>query len=225
MLRAPVAVEDPKTVNFVGWRKPDQSVVTSPNSLRWFAEDVLPHEPALRGYLRSRFPSLRDLNDFVQESYLRVIKANTHGVIKSPKAFLFITARNLALNHLRQVRHAPNGLRETDASSVLDEGAGVSERVARAQEIKILNEAIQSLPARCREVFTLRRIHGLSTKEVADRMGLSKKTVDAQCIIALRKCVQHFRRAEIPARRGFAVAPKADSPANLALGRFEFPHA
>jgi len=223
-LHAHVAVDDTPKPNRVRWQTPGQPAGALPNSSKWFAEDVLTHEPALRGYLRSRFPSLRDFDDFVQESYLRILKANAAGIIKSPKAFLFTTARNLALNHLRHVRHAPNVLGKTDASDVLDESVGVSETVARAQEIQILNEAIQSLPERCRQVFTLRRIYGLSAKEVAARLGLSEKTVDAQCIIALRKCVQHFRRAAAPAVRKFAATHKAELLADLPVSQFEFPH-
>ena len=224
MLHARVAVDDTPKPKCVGWQTPGQPAGALAKSSQWFVEDVLTHEPALRGYLRSRFPSLRDFDDFVQESYLRILKANAAGIIKSPKAFLFTTARNLALNHLRHVRHAPNVLGKTDASDVLDESVGVSETVARAQEIQILNEAIQSLPERCRQVFTLRRIYGLSAKEVAARLGLSEKTVDAQCIIALRKCVQHFRRAEAPAVRKFAATHQAELPADLPVSQFEFPH-
>ena len=176
-------------------------------SAQWFAAQVQPHEAALRAWLRARFPSLADRDDLVQESYLRILKAHAAGPIDSAKAFLFATARNLALNDLRHRRYAPIVLGENDASVVLDESAPVPEAVARSQEIQILTEALQSLPARCREVFTLRRIHGLSIKETAARLGLSKKTVEAQCIIALRKCVVFFRQAQAPLATRAAGGP------------------
>jgi len=49
------------------------------------------------------------------------------------------------------------------------------------------------LPERCREVFTLRRIHGVSQKEIAARLGISEKTVENQSVLALRRCVEFFR--------------------------------
>jgi len=161
--------------------------------------------------LHARFPALADRDDLVQESYLRIMRAHEAGPIASPKAFLFATARNLALNHLRHLRYAPNALGDFDVSSVLDERAGVPESVARAQETQLLNEAIQSLPERCREVFTLRRLHGLSTKETAARLGIAEKTVEAQCIIALRKCVEFFRLGRTP-RAGPPVAVDSRPP-------------
>ncbi|MBI2497428.1 MAG: RNA polymerase subunit sigma-24, partial [Opitutae bacterium] len=41
---------------------------------RWFAEEVQPHEPALRAWLRNRFPTLVDPDDLVQESYARLLR-------------------------------------------------------------------------------------------------------------------------------------------------------
>lgn len=165
----------------------------------WFETEVYPLDSTLRGWLRARFPSLNDTDDLVQESYLRLFRARVTTPIASSKAFLFATARNLALNKLRRQNFEnTQGFGQNDASSVLDEKTDVPEAVARCQELDMLARAIQSLPPRCREVFVLRRLHGLSQKEVAARMGISESTVDAQCIIALKKCAQFFRNERMP---------------------------
>jgi RNA polymerase sigma factor (sigma-70 family) len=167
----------------------------NPEQARWFAEEVLPHEPALRGWLRSRFPTLNDADDLVQESYVRLLRARETGSIACAKAFLFVTARNLALNRLRHLRHErPEGLAELDASGVLDNSATIPESVARAEDLKLLIHAIQSLPDRCRQIMTLRKIYGLSQKEVAQKLDISEHTVEAQGAIGLRKCIEYFRR-------------------------------
>ena len=64
----------------------------------WFSENLLPHEAMLRGWLRSRFPAGLDVDDVIQESYLRILRHHKEKPIKAPKAFLFATARNIALN-------------------------------------------------------------------------------------------------------------------------------
>lgn len=165
-----------------------------PQLARWFAEEVQPHEAALRAWLRSRFPTLMDVDDLVQESYTRLLRARETGSIACAKAFLFVTARNLALNQLRHLRHErPDGLVELDASGVLDNSTAIPESVARAEDLQLLIHAIQSLPERCRQIMTLRKVYGLSQKEIAQKLEISEHTVEAQGAIGLRKCIEYFR--------------------------------
>jgi RNA polymerase sigma factor (sigma-70 family) len=78
--------------------------------------------------------------------------------------------------------------------SVADERVSAPEALAHAEDFQVLIRAIQSLPDRCRQVVTLRKIYGLSQKEVAERLGISEHTVEAQGGIGLRKCIEYFRR-------------------------------
>ncbi len=155
---------------------------------------MLPHEAALRAWLRARFPVVTDADDLVQETYARLMQAHATGPIACPRAFLFVTARNLALNHLRHQRiERPEGAAEIDALSVADERVGIPEALAHAEDFQILIRAIESLPERCRQVVTLRKIYGLSQKEAAERLGISEHTVEAQGSIGLQKCIEYFR--------------------------------
>jgi RNA polymerase sigma-70 factor (ECF subfamily) len=168
-----------------------------PDSTRWLAEHLLPHDARLRAWLRLRFPSVADLEDVVQEAYLRVLRAREECEIQSPKAFFFATARNLALARLRHraiVRENP--IAETDRLGILDENADIPHSVEQAEELAILTQAIQSLPARCRQVLTLRKLYGLSQKEVAARLGIAEHTVEAQSTIGLRRLAEFFERLE-----------------------------
>jgi RNA polymerase sigma-70 factor (ECF subfamily) len=161
---------------------------------RWYADAVQPHEEALRGWLASRFPHLADVDDIVQESVVRVLRARDNGPIIAPKALLFVAARNLSLNRLRDAQREPvRPLADFDLGGVLDEHEDIRETVARLEEFRVLIEAIQSLPKRCRQVMTLRRIYGLSQREVAAQLGISEHTVEAQSTIGLDKCAEFFR--------------------------------
>jgi RNA polymerase sigma factor (sigma-70 family) len=161
---------------------------------RWFEEHVRPHEAMLRGWLRSHFATEDDVDDVVQESYVRLLRARDQGEVESPKAFLFAVARNLALDRHRHrlVSHA-EPLVESGALSVFAEGDGIPETVARNQELEILTAAIQSLPDRCRRIFTLRKVYGLSQAEIAAQLGLSENTVSAQLTIGVKKCMEFMR--------------------------------
>jgi DNA-directed RNA polymerase specialized sigma24 family protein len=101
-----------------------------PDHAAWFTSEVLPHEPALRSWLQARFPTLPDLDDIVQEAFARVLRAHSEGTVVCPRALLFQTARNLALNQIRHRSYThPIALTETDLSGVLDDGIGVPEAV------------------------------------------------------------------------------------------------
>jgi RNA polymerase sigma-70 factor (ECF subfamily) len=161
----------------------------------WFAREVQPHEAMLRAWLRSRFSDEGDLDDLVQDAFVRVLRARAGGTIRSPKAFLFATARNLALDRLRHRRVTGGNFPvEFDTLALVDETGDVPEAVARSEEIEILARAIQSLPTRCRQVLTLRKIYGLSQKEIAARLGIAEHTVESQGAIGLRKCTEFFSR-------------------------------
>lgn len=166
---------------------------TDSDLARWFVDQVQPHESLLRSWLHRRFERNIDVDDIVQEAYARILQARQNGVLASPRAFLFATARNVALDRLR--RHEVSRtdlLGDFDSLHVLDERDGIPETVARHQELSLLTDAIQSLPARCRQILTLRKLYGLSHREIAARLGLSESTVSNQITIGIGKCTDYF---------------------------------
>ncbi len=162
---------------------------------RWFAAHLEPHEAMLRAWLQSRHPSGVDIDDVIQEAYLRVLKAREETSIQSPKAFLFATARNLALNSVRFAKvRGEDTMSRLEDCEILDERAGVHETVARNQELEVLTKAIQSLPDRCRQIFTLRKVYGMSQKDIARELNISPRTVNAQISIGVNKCADYVGR-------------------------------
>jgi RNA polymerase sigma-70 factor (ECF subfamily) len=169
---------------------------------RWFAEEVQPHEPALRAFLRVRFPTVADLDDLVQESYVRLLRAHEAGPIRNIKSYLFVTARNAGFDLFRRSRVLTlEPLASEESSSVIQEGQSVVESISRAQEIEIIHEAIRALPDRCRSVMTLQKIHGLSNREIAERLGISVHTVNAQLVVGLIRCRTFLRERGVLGER------------------------
>lgn len=161
----------------------------------WFAENLQPHAPVLRAWLRSRYSDGCDVEDLVQETFIKAWQAHSAGTLRAPKAFIFTTARNLALNQLRH-RNVENidGLAEIDDCGVLDGENDLRDTIARSDELAILAQAIQSLPTRCRQILTLRKLYGYSQKETAAELGIAEHTVESQSKIALRKIGEYFAR-------------------------------
>lgn len=170
---------------------------------RWFAAEVQPHESALRRWLRGLFPSLLDVDDVVQESYVRLIRARQEGRVGYAKAYLFSTARNFALDLVRRRRVVSiEPVADLGALSVPDEGRGVAESVSKQQELELLADAVRTLPDRCRQVLTLRLLYGLSHKEIAERLRISPHTVKAQLAKGMRRCADYLGE-----RRDDSTAP------------------
>lgn len=162
---------------------------------RWFEEQVQPHDAQLKAYLRNSFPAVRDVDDIVQEAYLRVLKARTAQPIQSAKAFLFKVARHLALDLLRHHRKSPiNSVGHLDGLGVIEDRPDAAELASRQEKIRLLAEGISRLPNRCREIFLLHKIQGLSRREVALKLGLSEKTVEVQTARAMDRCGIFLRK-------------------------------
>jgi RNA polymerase sigma-70 factor (ECF subfamily) len=171
----------------------------SPDSSRWFAEQVQPHAAELRAWLRGKFPALADPDNLAQESLTRVWRAHEHSEIQSPKALLFTTARNLALDELRRRQVVTvEPIAESAGLSVFEDTPTAADAAAHNQELEILTKAIQSLPDRCRQVLTLRKIYGLSQKEIAAQLGIAEHTVEAQVATGMRKCALFLARFGLP---------------------------
>lgn len=155
---------------------------------RWFADEVQPHGSSLKAYLQGAFPAVRDAEDVVQESFLRLWKLRAGHPIRSAKAFLFTVARNIALDSVRRLRTSPiSAVPDLAALPVVEENADVSGAVSTNEEVSLLVDALQSLPARCREIIMLRKFQNLSQKEVAARLGISEGTVQEQVYRGVRR--------------------------------------
>lgn len=161
----------------------------------WFTAELAPHEPALRAYLHG-LAAPSDIDDLVQETYARLLRARERGPISSPRGLLFATARNAARDLFRRRATANTfPITETVESRVFDDAPGVAETVSRRQEADLLTAAIAAIPPRCREILVLRKFENLSHREIAQRLGIAEHTVEAQLTKALHRCEDFFVKA------------------------------
>ncbi len=165
----------------------------SADHAKWFTAEVHVHDGQLKAYLRGSFPAVRDVDDVVQESYLRFWKARAAKPIQSAKAFLFQVARNLALDVIRKHRRSPlDEGRESVASRVLDSSPDAAEKLIASDTLDHLADAIAALPERCREAVVLHKLHGIPQRELAGRLGVSERTIEKHCRVGLRRCEAHL---------------------------------
>ena len=97
--------------------------------------------------------------------------------IRSIRAFALTVARNVALSWLRHRQVVPIELvADMEQLELLDERGQVDEIVNTHQELALLTAAVARLPARCRQVFTLRKVYGLSRRRKSRRSSRSPRT-------------------------------------------------
>ena len=153
----------------------------------WFVGEILPLEPILMRFLRRNWPDPAEIADLRQEAYIRVYEAARRKRPSPVQPFLFLVARNLMIDRLRHRNVVSiETLVDADWLNMSDHQPAPEQRVAARQELQRMQDALNRLPPRCREVVVLRRVHGYSQREVAEKMGIKEETVESQMVKAMR---------------------------------------
>ncbi len=142
----------------------------------------------LRRYLARMLGDYNDAEDLAHDAYIRVYEAMDGRPVERPEAFLFVTARRLALNQIKRRQGAP--VQTDDGGKIIEfaaaGGPGVERVVMARQEWARLEAAIAELPVGCRTVLVLRKRDQLSHEEIGRRLGIAVSTVEKQHARALR---------------------------------------
>lgn len=164
------------------------------DSAQWFTAEVHPNDAPLKAYLRSSFPSVRDVDDVVQEAYLRIWKARARHPIHSAKAFLFRIARHLALDSVkRDRRFVGEAGCDFAAHVVLDSSPNAAEVALTQDLLGHLSDALVAIPARYRNVVVLHKLKGMPLKEVASHLNLTLRTTEKYSMVGIDLCAAYLR--------------------------------
>jgi len=166
----------------------------------WFAREILPLEPMLLSFLRRRWRDSSEIADLQQEAYIRICQAARRARPLQTKSFLFLVVRNLMIDRLRQKNVVSiETMSDMEWMAVSDNEPTPEDHVASRQELQVVQNALSTLPGRCREVVLLRKVQGHSQREVARRMGITEETVEHQLAKGLRVLMLALSRLR-PAR-------------------------
>ena len=168
----------------------------------------------------SRMVPPHEIEDIVQETYVRICQIENKENISSPKSFMFKTARNLALDYQKQA-----GVRLVDCVDNIEilEQLGSEDNKDEMYENTLTNnefsyfcEAVRQLPVQCRKVFVLKKVYGYSQREIAAQLNLSESTVEKHISMGIKRCTRFMREVK-------NNLPKPDStmPQHFARGTHE----
>lgn len=144
---------------------------------------------ALVKFLTSQYRDPDQAREIAQEAWLRIYRLDHPEALDNPRAFLFQTANNLAIDRKRrqvvELRHA-----EEEALKLADEASVSVEQTVEAREsVDLVAAALRDLPEKCQRAFVMHRTQDLSYAEIARELKVSVSMVEKYIIRALK----HFR--------------------------------
>ena len=165
-----------------------------------------------------------EVEDIVQETYVRLCQVGASEQIHHPRSYLYRTARNLALDSLKRAENRVTEQWNEDveygraiAGTEADETFG---QAASSEEFGHFCEAVRRLPVQARRVFVLKKVYGYSQREIASELGLAESTVEKHVALAVRRCAAFMK--EQTRRRPYERAGGAqDIPSRSNGGRGE----
>ena len=159
---------------------------------------------AMRGelvrFLSARLGQAALAEDIYQDIFVRLNAAHLPDEVESPRAFLYRMAFNLANDHRRASsrRVARDGAwvdlaTQSAGGEAVSDHPDVDRAIDARRQMQVLLAALNDLSPKCREVFTLHRLRGLSHREVAERLGITTKTVEKHMTAALKQLALKLR--------------------------------
>jgi RNA polymerase sigma factor (sigma-70 family) len=136
----------------------------------------------------------KEIEDVVQETYVRICQMDKRKLVEQPKSFLMKTAKNIAFDYLKkaETRLADSVESELEFDTEAHPRDQVFESTASSQEFAHFCEAVRELPVQCRRVFVLKKVYGYTQKEIAKEMNLSESTVEKHIAVGFKRCASYM---------------------------------
>jgi len=151
----------------------------------------------------SRVVGPSDIEDIVQETFVRSYEAELVQKIAHPRAFLLKTAWNLALNHVERAdRRIVDSLEDLPDAEALSDGETVESQLESQERMLLFCRAVRDLPLQCRRAFLLKKVYGMSQRDIARYLGISESTVEKHVAKGILRCWTYLDSHGVaPARR------------------------
>jgi RNA polymerase sigma-70 factor (ECF subfamily) len=173
----------------------------------WFLDQIFRHRSALQRYVRGFVADSEDIDDLIQETYLRIYGVKDFAKVESPKALLFSIAHNLAVERARRrTRRATDSVPDFDSLRVVSNEEGTDEQLDSRRRFEGFCIAVDSLPPVCRRVFVLRKVYQLSHDEIVDVLGIKPSTIEKHVVKGLKRCRDYMREHGL-LDEGYGVTP------------------
>lgn len=142
-------------------------------------------------FLQHNWRNRSEISDLRQEVYVRVYEAACKSLPERPRQFLFATARHLLIDRVRHAQVVPiEAAADLDALEIAADAPGPDRVVQARDELRQLQAALDRLPPRWRKAVLLQRVEGLSRRQIAERMGVTKSSAATYLAEGVRALVE-----------------------------------
>lgn len=173
----------------------------------WVLTQVMPHEPTVRAWLKRAKVSEEDASDLIQEAYANFASLDRFEHISRPDRYFFQVVRNLLTSQFRRARIVRiETVAELDTLVSAADDHSPERITAARRELEMVQAVIAALPERCRRIFLMRKVEGLSQREIAKRLKITESVVENDGVRGIRLVMLAMREVD-PTRFG---AEKAD---------------
>jgi RNA polymerase sigma-70 factor (ECF subfamily) len=165
----------------------------SPSDRQLLAELFRDCRKELLAFLFGRLGCAQTADDLCQESFLRLSRSGDLSRIANPRAYLFRTALNLVTDHHRCGKNRPSflaDLEDADSNTLPTEERTGETATLASEQLDRATAALEELPPLSQRVFYLSRFEGLKQREIAERLGVSLRTVEEH----LKRTLLHLKR-------------------------------
>lgn len=152
------------------------------------------HEPAIKRFIGRFLPKPHDIEDVSQEAFLKAYAAEQGRIITEPKSFLFRIAKHIAISQLRKnARHPTDYMEDCDSLDCEIHSRSAEEEAMARQKLGIRCEAVATLSPQVRRAYLMRKVYGMSYKDIAEGLGIAQSTVEKHLIKGVMLCERYVR--------------------------------
>jgi len=134
------------------------------------------HNRALTSFLMARLGDEQEVREVAQEAYARLLQLDQPGTVSFPRAYLFRTAVNIAVDRTRQ-RRSRHRLDEVLSEEQLVDPTTPDRHLLASEDLAQIEKALYELPPKYRRAFVLRRFHEWTADEIARELGIGTRMV------------------------------------------------
>ena len=180
-------------------------------------EAYVKYELAIKRFVSKFLPRPHDVEDVSQEAFLKAYAAERKHDIDQPKSYLFRVAKHIAISKLRKDARQPlSFIEDFDILDVIGESSTVEDEIMAREQLGLRCDAVAALSPQVRRAYLMRKVYGMSYKQIAERLNISNSTVEKHLAKGILQCESFVRERVLEDERMAEVMVESVAVSNVA---------